>query len=150
MEDPESAQGLLRGLKALGVKLAIDDFGVGYSSLAHLKYLLPVDMIKIDKSFVDGLLESAESRAIVTAIIQLAHALGVVAVAEGVETAEQAAVLREMGCHLAQGYHFSRPVAAADYRFSQSESRSAASLAFSPALPMPSPASLKMVRNLSP
>ena len=77
MEDPEAAQRILQGLKALGVRLAIDDFGVGYSSLSHLKYLLPVDVIKIDKSFVDGLPTPATSRAIITAIIQLAHALGV-------------------------------------------------------------------------
>ncbi len=149
MEDPEAAQRVLRGLKALGVRLAIDDFGVGYSSLSHLKYLLPVDIIKIDKSFVDGLRDSAESRAIVTAIIQLAHALGVVAVAEGVETAYQAEILRELGCHLAQGYHFSRPLPPAYLCLSQSDSLSAASPALSPALPTPSPASLKMVRNLS-
>ncbi len=149
MEDPEAAQRVLRALKALGVRLAIDDFGVGYSSLSHLKYLLPVDIIKIDKSFVDGLRESAESRAIVTAIIQLAHALGVVAVAEGVETAYQAEILRELGCHLAQGYHFSRPLPPDYLCLSQSESLSAASPALSPALPTPTPASLKMVRNLS-
>ncbi len=114
MEDPEAAHRILQGLKALGVRLAIDDFGVGYSSLSHLKYLLPVDVIKIDKSFVDGLLESRDARAIITAIIQLAHALGVTAVAEGVETAEQADALRDLGCHVAQGYHFSKPLPA-DY-----------------------------------
>ena len=108
-----------------------------------------MDTIKIDKSFVDGLRESAESRAIVTAIIQLAHALGVVAVAEGVETAYQAEILRELGCHLAQGYHFSRPLPPDYLCLSQSDSLSAASPALSPALPTPSPASLKIVRNLS-
>ena len=66
MEDPEAAYALLQGLKALGVKLAIDDFGTGYSSLSYLKYLLPVDPLKIDKSFVDGLLESGGSREVVT------------------------------------------------------------------------------------
>ena len=83
------------------------------------------------------------------AIIQLTHALGVVAVAEGVETAYQAEILRELGCHLAQGYHFSRPLPANYLCLSQSESLSAASPALSPALPTPSPASLKIVRNLS-
>jgi diguanylate cyclase (GGDEF)-like protein/PAS domain S-box-containing protein len=112
MEDPESAQRILQGLKALGVQLAIDDFGVGYSSLSHLKYLLPVDLIKIDKSFIDGLLDSGESRAIVTAVIELATALGVQAVAEGVETPEQAEHLRAMGCQIAQGFHFARPLPA--------------------------------------
>ena len=106
------------------MRLAIDDFGVGYSSLSHLKYLLPVDMIKIDKSFIDGLLERRRRAArSSTAIIQLAHALDVVAVAEGVETEGQAEILRELGCHLAQGYHFSRPLPP-DYLFlSQSEPR---------------------------
>jgi EAL domain-containing protein (putative c-di-GMP-specific phosphodiesterase class I) len=110
MEDPEAAHRILQGLRALGVRLAIDDFGVGYSSLSHLKYLLPVDMIKIDKSFVDGLLDDGDSRAIITAIVELAHALGVQAVAEGVETDDQAVALRAMGCHTAQGYFFSRPL----------------------------------------
>ena len=109
MEDPEAAHRILQGLRALGVRLAIDDFGVGYSSLSHLKYLLPVDLIKIDKSFVDGLLDDGDSRAIITAIVELAHALNVQAVAEGVETEDQAIALRAMGCHTAQGYHFSRP-----------------------------------------
>ena len=140
---------ILQGLKALGVRLAIDDFGVGYSSLSHLKYLLPVDVIKIDKSFVDGLLESGDSRAIITAIIQLAHALGVQAVAEGVEDAEQADALREMDCHIAQGYHFSRPLPPAYLCFSQSDSLSAASPALSPVLETPSPASLKIALNRS-
>jgi diguanylate cyclase (GGDEF)-like protein/PAS domain S-box-containing protein len=149
MEDPEAAHRILQGLKGLGVKLAIDDFGVGYSSLSHLKYLLPVDVIKIDKSFVDGLLESRDARAIITAIVQLAHALGVTAVGEGVESAEQAAALRDLGCHVAQGYHFSKPLPADYFDFSQSESLSAASPALSPTLPTPSPASLKIVRNLS-
>ncbi|WP_169542166.1 putative bifunctional diguanylate cyclase/phosphodiesterase [Solirubrobacter soli] len=149
MEHPEAAQRILQGLKTLGVRLAIDDFGVGYSSLSHLKYLLPVDVIKIDKSFVDGLLESNDARAIITAIIQLAQALGVTAVAEGVETGEQAIALRDLGCHVAQGYHYSKPVPADYLLFSQSDSRSAASPALSPALENPSPASLKIVRNLS-
>jgi len=149
MEDPEAAHRILQGLKALGVRLAIDDFGVGYSSLSHLKYLLPVDVIKIDKSFVDGLLESRDARAIITAIIQLAQALGVTAVGEGVETAEQAAALRDLGCHVAQGYHFSKPVPADYLCFSQSDSLSAASPALSPTLPTLSAPSLKIVRNLS-
>jgi EAL domain-containing protein (putative c-di-GMP-specific phosphodiesterase class I) len=131
------------------VRLAIDDFGVGYSSLSHLKYLLPVDVIKIDKSFVDGLLESNDARAIITAIIQLAHALGVTVVGEGIETPEQATTLHELGCHVAQGYHFSRPVAPDYLLFNHSDSLSAASPALSPTLPTPSEPSLKIVRNLS-
>ncbi|WP_121255704.1 putative bifunctional diguanylate cyclase/phosphodiesterase [Solirubrobacter pauli] len=148
MEDPEAARRVLRALTALGVRLAIDDFGVGYSSLSKLKHLLPVDVIKIDKSFVDGITDGADDHAIVAAIVSLTHELGATAVAEGVETAEQAAALRALDCHVAQGYHFSRPLPA--YRcFSQSEIRSAASPALSPALRTPTPASSKMPLNLS-
>jgi EAL domain-containing protein (putative c-di-GMP-specific phosphodiesterase class I) len=75
----------------------------------HLKQLLPVDLLKIDKSFVDGLMEFAEDRAIVEAVINLATSLGVEAIAEGVETGEQADALRAMSCGLAQGFHFARP-----------------------------------------
>jgi diguanylate cyclase (GGDEF)-like protein/PAS domain S-box-containing protein len=110
MADMRSATETLQELKALGVRLAIDDFGIGYSSLMHLKRLLPVDLLKIDKSFVDGLTEFAEDRAIVAAVINLAAALGVQAIAEGVETLEQATALRSMSCGLAQGFHFARPV----------------------------------------
>jgi EAL domain-containing protein (putative c-di-GMP-specific phosphodiesterase class I) len=109
MADVRSATEKLHSLKSLGVRLAIDDFGIGYSSLMHLKQLMPVDLLKIDKSFVDGLMESGADRAIVAAVINLAKALGVDAIAEGVETVEQAAALREMSCELAQGYHFARP-----------------------------------------
>jgi EAL domain-containing protein (putative c-di-GMP-specific phosphodiesterase class I) len=111
MADMRSATETLQRLKSLGVRLAIDDFGIGYSSLMHLKKLLPVDLLKIDKSFVDGLMEHGADRAIVAAVINLAAALGVDAIAEGVETGEQAAALRSMSCGLAQGYHFARPVA---------------------------------------
>ena len=112
MADVRSATETLQELKALGVRLAIDDFGIGYSSLMHLKQLLPVDLLKIDKSFVDGVTETAEDHAIVEAVINLAAALGVDAIAEGVETSEQATALRSMSCGLAQGFHFARPVAA--------------------------------------
>ena len=112
MADVRSATETLQRLKTLGVRLAIDDFGIGYSSLMHLKQLLPVDLLKIDKSFVDGLIDSAADRAIVAAVINLAAALGVEAIAEGVETDEQASALRSMSCGLAQGYHFARPQAA--------------------------------------
>ncbi len=149
MEDPEAAHRVLQSLKALGVKLAIDDFGVGYSSLSHLRYLLPVDVIKIDKAFVDGIIDNRDNRAIIAAIISLAHELGVQAIAEGVEEEEQAEALREMDCHVAQGYLFSRPLPA--YRcFSQSESLSAASPALSPARLAPTPASAKIALNRSP
>jgi diguanylate cyclase (GGDEF)-like protein/PAS domain S-box-containing protein len=110
MADPEAGIEALKALKTLGVRLAIDDFGVGHSSLAQLKHLLPVDALKIDKSFVDGLGDSAEDEAIVTAVVELARALGLMAVAEGVEHPEQAALLRALDCEVAQGFHFARPV----------------------------------------
>src|SRR6478609_1243417 len=143
MEDPESGNAVLQSLKALGIKLAIDDFGVGYSSLSHLKYLLPVDVIKIDKTFIDGIVDGGDDRAIIAAVISLAHELGVQAVAEGVEDVAQVDALRALDCHIAQGYHFSKPVPPAYLDLSHSESLSAASEALSPALPTPSPASLK-------
>ncbi len=114
MADPDAAIESLHMLKRLGVKLAIDDFGVGYSSLSHLRELLPVDVLKIDRSFIDGLVLRGEDRAIVTAIVELARSLGVDAVAEGVESGEQAAVLRQMRCQVAQGFHFARPQPPAD------------------------------------
>jgi diguanylate cyclase (GGDEF)-like protein/PAS domain S-box-containing protein len=109
MADPAAATVLLERLKAIGVRLAIDDFGVGYSSLSQLKALLPVDTIKIDKSFVDGVPGNGEDQAIVDAVLRLAAGLGLVAVAEGVESVEQVDALLEMGCVLSQGFHFARP-----------------------------------------
>jgi diguanylate cyclase (GGDEF)-like protein/PAS domain S-box-containing protein len=109
MADPVAATAILERLKSIGVRLAIDDFGVGYSSLSQLKALLPVDTIKIDKSFVDGVPGNGEDQAIVDAVLRLASGLGLVAVAEGVETSEQVDALVEMGCRLSQGFHFARP-----------------------------------------
>src|SRR4051794_16654573 len=114
MADPDAATAVLEGLKALGVRLAIDDFGVGYSSLSQLKTLLPVDTIKIDKSFVDGVPGDGEDQAIVDAVLRLAEGLGLAAVAEGVETIEQVDALLGMGCRLSQGFHFARPQTPAD------------------------------------
>jgi EAL domain-containing protein (putative c-di-GMP-specific phosphodiesterase class I) len=91
------------------VKISIDDFGMGYSSLSYLKRL-PADVIKIDKSFVKGLGAGAEDTAIVRMIIELAHTLGREVIAEGVESEEQAELLREMGCDMAQGFHFAKPL----------------------------------------
>jgi diguanylate cyclase (GGDEF)-like protein/PAS domain S-box-containing protein len=110
MSDFASARETLAELKAIGVLLAVDDFGVGHASLKQLKDLLPVDLLKIDKSFVDGLTTDAQDHAIVEAVISLAGSLGLGTVAEGVEHAEQAVALRALGCQLAQGYYFSRPV----------------------------------------
>jgi diguanylate cyclase (GGDEF)-like protein/PAS domain S-box-containing protein len=113
MEDVESTSGALTDLKRLGVSLTVDDFGTGYSSLAYLKRF-PVDELKIDRDFVAGLLSDQEDQAIVAAIINLAHTLGVVAVAEGVESPDQVRRLRALGCDLGQGYHFGRPLAPDD------------------------------------
>jgi len=98
----------LQALRALGVHLVIDDFGTGYSSLSYLKRF-PVEALKIDASFVDGLGNDPEDSAIVTACISLAHALNLTTVAEGVETSQQLAELRTLGCQQAQGEFFAAP-----------------------------------------
>ncbi|MDQ5807936.1 MAG: EAL domain-containing protein, partial [Actinomycetota bacterium] len=103
--DLEEADRTLRGLRQLGVRLAVDDFGVGYASLSQLKALPPVDVLKIDRSFVSGVLNGGEDRAIVEAVVGLAHSLGLQTVAEGIETAEQGEALRALNCVLGQGYH---------------------------------------------
>jgi EAL domain-containing protein (putative c-di-GMP-specific phosphodiesterase class I) len=105
----ESNTAILDRLRAMGVKISIDDFGMGYSSLSYLKRL-PADALKLDKSFVKGLGEDVEDTAIVRMIIDLAHTLGMEVTAEGVEGWGQAALLEEMGCDFAQGYHFSKPL----------------------------------------
>ena len=109
MEDAEFALAKLKELKDLGVSLAIDDFGMGHSCLYHLKHM-PIDFLKIDRAFITGLGDDQGDEAIVSGTVGLAHALGVIAVAEGVETADQQEILRELGCDLAQGYYFSKPV----------------------------------------
>jgi diguanylate cyclase (GGDEF)-like protein/PAS domain S-box-containing protein len=114
MADPAAATAVLERLKTIGVRLAIDDFGIGYSSLSQLKALLPVDTIKIDKSFVDGVTGSGEDHAIVDAVLRLASGLGLAAIAEGVENAEQVDALLALGCSLSQGFHFARPQSPAD------------------------------------
>ena len=103
----------LEKLRASGMTIALDDFGTGFSSLSHLRNF-PVDTIKIDRSFVAGLGESAEDRAIIEAVLRLGNALGMTTVAEGVETQEQADYLRAHGCTLAQGFLFAPAMAAAD------------------------------------
>ena len=106
--DTEAAIARLEELKALGVGLAIDDFGTGYSSLSYLRRF-PVDQLKVDRSFVDGLTTSTQDRAIVASVINLGHALGIHVVAEGVETIEQLEALGELGCDLAQGFNWDQP-----------------------------------------
>ena len=105
----ERAIHVLRELKAFGLQISIDDFGTGYSSLSYL-HRLPIDMLKIDRSFVTDMTDNRERRQIVKTILGLAESLGIEVVAEGIETAEQATRLREMGCHFGQGYYFSRPL----------------------------------------
>ncbi|HEY4639799.1 MAG TPA: EAL domain-containing protein [Thermoanaerobaculia bacterium] len=109
MAGAESTIEILTKLKSLGVRLAIDDFGTGFSSLSYLKRF-PVDLLKIDKSFVDGVALNSLDRAIVQAIIALGHALGMKLIAEGVETAEQLDELRALGSEIGQGYYFGRPL----------------------------------------
>ncbi|CAN5738226.1 hypothetical protein BH24ACT22_BH24ACT22_14880 [soil metagenome] len=111
MDDEQYAKGILGELKSLGLKVSIDDFGTGYSSLSYLRDL-PADFLKIDQSFVHGLEENAADAAITRLIIDLAHTLGLAAIAEGVERTGQIAKLRAMGCDLGQGYHFSEPLPA--------------------------------------
>jgi diguanylate cyclase (GGDEF)-like protein len=109
MDQSEASVERLRGLRHLGVKLVLDDFGTGYSSLAYLRRL-PLDTIKIDRSFVSGLGDDPADTPIVRAVIQLAHGLGIDVVAEGIETEGQVAVLRGLACDRGQGYWFSRPL----------------------------------------
>jgi diguanylate cyclase (GGDEF)-like protein/PAS domain S-box-containing protein len=109
MHDTEATIRTLAALKQLGVRLAVDDFGMGYSSLSYLQRF-PVDILKIDRSFVEGIDQGAEESALARAILRLAETLQLTAIAEGVETATQAHQLDRMGCHLAQGYYLARPL----------------------------------------
>jgi EAL domain-containing protein (putative c-di-GMP-specific phosphodiesterase class I) len=109
MRDTGKAVEVLRSLKELGVALSIDDFGTGYSSLSYLKRF-PLDVLKIDRSFVKDVVADPSDAAITRTIISLAHGLGLEAVAEGVETPEQLAFLKDNGCDEFQGYYFSPPV----------------------------------------
>jgi EAL domain-containing protein (putative c-di-GMP-specific phosphodiesterase class I) len=109
MEDLDSAIAVLQELRALNIRISVDDFGTGYSSLSYL-YRLPVDVLKIDRSFVTGLGVDPGRSAIVFTIISLARDLGLEVIAEGVETAAQLAQLRERRCQYGQGYVFSKPL----------------------------------------
>ena len=108
IEDPESSIRVLTELKELGIRIAIDDFGTGYSSLEYLRRL-PVDCVKVDRSFVRGLPDNEEDVAIVNAVIELGHALKLSVTAEGVETTDQLGNLQAAGCDTAQGFLFYRP-----------------------------------------
>jgi diguanylate cyclase (GGDEF)-like protein/PAS domain S-box-containing protein len=109
LRDPEGARRTMDALHRAGFKLSIDDFGTGYSSMSYLKRF-PVDKLKIDQSFVRELAAGGRDLAIISAIVQLAHSLGMSTIAEGVETAEQLALLRAKGCNEIQGYFYSRPL----------------------------------------
>jgi EAL domain-containing protein (putative c-di-GMP-specific phosphodiesterase class I) len=106
MDDADSATHILDELKALGVRIAIDDFGTGFSSLAYLKRF-PVDLLKVDRSFVTGLGQDKDDAAIVHSVIELAHTFGIAAVAEGIETRAHLDILRNLGCNFGQGYLWS-------------------------------------------
>jgi diguanylate cyclase (GGDEF)-like protein/PAS domain S-box-containing protein len=112
-DDPERAFGIFAALRKTGIRIAIDDFGTGYSSLSYLSRF-PVDVVKIDKSFVQNMESESEARSVVQAVIVLAHALSMSTVAEGVETDAQRKHLASLGCDLLQGYLYSRPVPATE------------------------------------
>jgi diguanylate cyclase (GGDEF)-like protein/PAS domain S-box-containing protein len=114
MRDWNSTAAVLQSLSNLGVRIALDDFGTGYSSLSHLKRF-PIDTLKIDRSFVHHLATDADDASIVSAVIGMGNGLEIRVVAEGVETLEQLAFLREHGCPEGQGYYFSRPVSAREF-----------------------------------
>jgi diguanylate cyclase (GGDEF)-like protein len=114
MDDPQRAMATLERLSALGFRLSIDDFGTGYSSLAYLKRL-PVDELKIDKSFVMSMAKDANDARIVRSTIDLAHGLGLTVVAEGVESEQVWALLREQACDEAQGFHMSKPMPSTEF-----------------------------------
>ena len=114
VQNPAAAQVQVSKIKALGVRIAIDDFGTGYSSLSYLKRF-EIDKLKIDRSFVQGMLDDNADAAIVHAVIALGHTLGLSVVAEGVEGLPTAQTLTALGCDELQGYSFSRPLAAGDF-----------------------------------
>ena len=113
MEDLSGAREVMKKLNRLGVRLAIDDFGTGHSSLAYLKQF-PVHEVKVDRTFVQGVAESPVDSAIVRAVIDLANAMGISTVAEGVETEQQVTGLQRLGCEVGQGFYFSHPLRAAE------------------------------------
>lgn len=115
MENAESAIEVLRRIKALGVKLSIDDFGTGYSSLSYL-HRLPIDTLKVDRSFVSAMDDSSENGEIVRTVIALANSLNLSVIAEGIESVDQYFGLRRLGCEFGQGFLFSKPVCVADAR----------------------------------
>ena len=121
INDPEGAKRLLGSLKDLDTNLAMDDFGTGYSNLAYLQQL-PIDVLKIDRSFVSDMMIDKDKRAIVRTVLSLARALGMKTTAEGIESEEISDVLRRLGCSVGQGYYFARPLTAdAAYAFLEAD-----------------------------
>jgi EAL domain-containing protein (putative c-di-GMP-specific phosphodiesterase class I) len=114
MTDPERAIETLKRIRSLGVRTSIDDFGTGYSSMAYLK-VLPVDEIKVDRSFVMDMASDHSNHALVESTVELGHNLGLTVVAEGVEDDATVAELHRLGCDIAQGYHFARPLHPTDF-----------------------------------
>jgi EAL domain-containing protein (putative c-di-GMP-specific phosphodiesterase class I) len=110
MSDPNRARAVVDGLRSLGVRVSVDDFGTGYSSLAYLKRL-PLDELKVDRCFVHDMATDTRDQAVVKAIIDLSHTLGMRVVAEGVEDAQSMDMLAQLGCDLVQGYYLARPLA---------------------------------------
>jgi EAL domain-containing protein (putative c-di-GMP-specific phosphodiesterase class I) len=111
LDEESTAVSTLSDLRAQGVRVFLDDFGTGYSSLSHL-HRLPLDVVKLDRAFISEIAEGSVDQQIVGAVVQMARALLMTVIAEGVETKPQLDRLRELGCHLAQGYHFARPMPA--------------------------------------
>ncbi len=109
VSDPDGAKRILNALKALNTNLAMDDFGTGYSNLAYLQQL-PIDVLKIDRTFINGMLENRDKRAIVRTVLSLARALGMETTAEGIETLETSDALKKLGCSIGQGYYYARPL----------------------------------------
>jgi diguanylate cyclase len=116
LDDRAGASATLEKLREMGVRVALDDFGTGYSSLSFLKEW-PVDELKIDRAFVRNMVEDTRDRSIVRAMVDLAHTLGLEAVAEGVENDEVLRLLGAMRCDRAQGYHVARPMPAAELKW---------------------------------
>jgi EAL domain-containing protein (putative c-di-GMP-specific phosphodiesterase class I) len=113
VSDPVRVREVFAHVKKLGCKIAMDDFGTGYSSLSYLQ-TLPIDVLKIDQSFVAGMLESEDSQNIIDAILSLARSLDMSTVAEGIETEMQMRALKAAGCDVGQGYFFDRPLSEGD------------------------------------
>ena len=114
MQDPDMAQAVMGALDELGVQLAVDDYGTGYSSLEYL-LKLPINEIKLDRAFSAHLVDEIRSVAIVRSTVDLTHALGLRMVAEGVENEHTLAILNDLGCDLVQGWHLGRPMPAAGF-----------------------------------